>query len=210
MALSIADLIRQHVDDHVRGGFLSDAQIVEAVISGFLGEAPVSVLTRETKKFTKAARLAVLADSNGWPSVTDCDRLDLAFADLNDEGVLARQNFSCCTTCGVDEIDRELRFKKHVSKSGYVFFTRDDVRHAVHGLLFLAFGSRDATPASMRRIAKAALDHLRRHKLKARWSGHTDEKILIRVKWQNRRSLPVTPRPKTPKPRSGARSKPGA
>ena len=202
-------MIRQQVDDDVRGGFLSDAQIVKAVVSGFPGEAPVSILTREAKRFTKAARLAVVADSKEWPKVTDCDRLDLAFAELNDDGILARKNFSCCTTCGVDEIDRELRSSKHASKTGYVFFTRNDVRHAVHGLLFLAFGSRDATPASMRRIAKKALAHLRRHKLKARWSGDIDEKILIRVQWQSRNSLPVTPRPRNSKPRSIARSKPG-
>jgi len=31
-----------------------------------------------------------------WPSVTDCDRLDRAFADLNGRGIVARQNFACC------------------------------------------------------------------------------------------------------------------
>ena len=199
-------MIRQHVDDHVRGGFLSDAEIAESVLVSFLGEAPVSVMKPVSKAFIKMARLAVLADSAQWPRVTDCDRLDLAFAELNDLGILARQNFSCCTSCGVDEIDRELRFKKHGSKIGYVFFTRNDACSAVHGLLCLAFGSRDATPASMRRVAKAVLACLLRHKLKARWSGDIDEKILIRVKWQSRRGVMLKPQLTATKPRNSGLS----
>jgi hypothetical protein len=197
-------LIRQHVDDQVRSGFLSDAEISQSVLESFHGEAPVSVLKRVSKVFTKKARLAVRADSAKWPKVTDCDRLDLAFAQLNDLGILARQSFSCCTSCGVDEIDRELRFKKHGSKIGYVFFTRNDACSAVHGLLCLAFGSRDATPASMRRVAKAVVACLLRHKLKARWSGDIDEKILVRVKWQNRRCVMLKPQLTSTKPRSSA------
>jgi hypothetical protein len=33
-----------------------------------------------------------------WQGPTDCDRLDQAFEALEEEGIVARQNFTCCQT----------------------------------------------------------------------------------------------------------------
>src|SRR5688572_15370981 len=43
-----------------------------------------------------------------WTGSTDCDRLNKAFADLEERGVICRQDFTCCGTCGVAEIGAEL------------------------------------------------------------------------------------------------------
>ena len=49
-------------------------------------------------------------EAAGWPALTDHDRLEQAFAALETQGVVCRQNFTCCGTCGVAEIgdDREI------------------------------------------------------------------------------------------------------
>ena len=48
------------------------------------------------------------AGQAGWPAPTDCDRLDAAFAGVRAAGIVARQHFSCCGTCGAQEIHDEI------------------------------------------------------------------------------------------------------
>src|SRR5690348_7266355 len=51
---------------------------------------------------------AQLTDQSSWPQVTDNDRLDSAFATLDLGGIVARQNFRCCQTCGSNDIHDEM------------------------------------------------------------------------------------------------------
>ena len=43
------------------------------------------------------------AEKQTWPTVTDCDRLDAAFAALNERGVIALQNAGYTQSDGYDD-----------------------------------------------------------------------------------------------------------
>src|SRR5688500_10767798 len=57
----------------------------------------------ELDRLWKAQRAAEAT----WPERTDCDRLDAAFAELEGIGIVCRQDFTCCSTCGGAEIGAE-------------------------------------------------------------------------------------------------------
>lgn len=61
----------------------------------------------EAEAATRAIWDARRAEQREWTEPGDYDRLTLAFADLEQQGVLGRMNFACCKTCATDEIDDE-------------------------------------------------------------------------------------------------------
>lgn len=69
--------------------------------------------------FVRAARVAQQADWSDEPSA-----LDRAFAGLEEIGILARQNFTCCGTCGSAEIGDERDDSR--AWRGYVYFHSQD------------------------------------------------------------------------------------
>ena len=46
-----------------------------------------------------------LAEESSWEGLSDCHRLEADFVDLNNRGMVASMNLTCCNTCGRDEID---------------------------------------------------------------------------------------------------------
>jgi hypothetical protein len=117
-----------------------------------------------------------LAEQEEWPEVTDCDRLTAAFRDLDVAGITAREHFSCCQRCGVDEINEQ-----GVDR-GYVFYHFQDVRSAAAecGGVCLSY-----TPEQ--KIGEEIAATLRRHGLEVDWDGSTETRIEVRMTWQRRR-----------------------
>ncbi|MEH1014440.1 hypothetical protein V6U90_15165 [Micromonospora sp. CPCC 206060] len=115
-----------------------------------------------------------------WPPVTDCDRLDAAFAELNRAGIVARQDFTCCGSCGEAEIGAELSD----ADEGYVFFHAQDTERAAEGgALWLRYGTTEgpATPVGQR-----VADTLTRHGLPVDWNGDPGRAIRVPLTWQRR------------------------
>src|SRR5262245_1146056 len=67
-------------------------------------------------------------EQQGWPERTDCDRLDEAFGSLEAAGIVALQNFACCSNCALAEVDDELEKaeSRGVSVDGFAFFHQQD------------------------------------------------------------------------------------
>ncbi len=104
MAEEARDIVRRAV----RTGFDDREQLIGSAIEMLEDEydpdavrAIVPALVDEELAAHRKAEL-------GWPAITDCDRLDAAFAALEDAGIVARQNFTCCGTCGSAEIWDEI------------------------------------------------------------------------------------------------------
>ena len=77
----------------------------------------------EIKWLTAELIAAHRSDQAEWGASTDCDRLDEAFAALNRQGIVARQDFSCCNNCGFTEIwDEVEEAEKQQPIEGYVFY----------------------------------------------------------------------------------------
>ena len=80
-----------HLDALVRSGFHPRDEILETMLEAVVDEEP-TVSEVALVAAIDASIATVRADSQGWPAVTDNDRLDEAFAALEAAGVIARQD----------------------------------------------------------------------------------------------------------------------
>jgi hypothetical protein len=85
------------------------------------------ILTEELAAFQE--------EMKGWPKVTDCDRLDAAFEELERNGIVARANFTCCSNCGRAEIGGPMQeaAARGLCVRGYAFFHQQSTERAVEG-----------------------------------------------------------------------------
>src|SRR6185436_13072166 len=147
------DDLHEFVQLQVSAGYLSVAAIVDEAVEIFadLVIDPESARAAASAVADRAVAAHREAQA-GWPSVTDCDRLDAAFTALDNVGVLARQHYRCCATCGIRDILEELQQAEKLGRParGYTFFHVQDTEHAVGGeALYLSYGTAEtgSTPA---------------------------------------------------------------
>jgi hypothetical protein len=128
------------------------------------------------------------AEQATWPATTDNDRLERAFAALEAGGIVARENFTCCQSCGHAEIGDELDAARErgTAVRGYAFFHQQDTERAVEGGgILLAYGAvvEDVDSAAIgREIAEA----LRATGLTVNWSGEVSKRIGVPMEWRKR------------------------
>lgn len=126
--------VRDFVRRQVRDGFTPLDGIVASAPEMFEDGEPEAIRTLAATALRE--ELALLeTEQRGWPAETDCDRLDRAFAELERAGVVARQNFTCCQTCGHAEIgDEGDKLKAPGGRiRGYTFYHSQDTESAVEG-----------------------------------------------------------------------------
>jgi uncharacterized membrane protein YkvA (DUF1232 family) len=125
-----------------------------------------------------------------WPQTTDCDRLDVAFAELESKGIICRQDFADCTTCGYAEIQGEIKKVKRTGKMvrGFTFYHQQDTEGAVrNGGIHLGYGSLVDDEKSDLAIATEVADTLRRHGLRVKWENNIKWRIEVELDWKRRR-----------------------
>jgi len=108
-------------------------------------------------------------------------KLTAAFKLMRKEGLIARQNFSCCGSCGSVEMSTALATKKNEEKIGYCFYHRQDADALYRGSVYLAFGACDedavGDDADVKVGAIVALACLKAD-LKVTWNGSTTVRVL--------------------------------
>lgn len=125
---------------------------------------------------------AHLAAQETWAEVTDGDRLTRAFRDLDVAGVVAREHFSCCRSCGVAEIGAEGKGR------GYTFYHWQDAQTAARGAgLYLAYGPGADGTATAGEIGRLVVEALRGNGLDAEWDGDPGTRVLVPLIWRRRR-----------------------
>jgi hypothetical protein len=165
-------------------GFSDDDRIVEDALEAFPDH------DESTARATLSAALtARKIDVRRWPATTDCDRLDQALTALESEGIVARQNFWCCTSCAIpalaDEmIDEEAR---GTAVRGYVFFHSGTLDNAVsgHPLALQCGGALADDDAAAAGIAARVSAEVQRAGLDPRWSG--GRVVDVTIDWKRRR-----------------------
>ena len=126
--------------------------------------------------------------------------LTLAFAELNQLGVLARENFTCCGTCAAAEIHDERDEARHWH--GYLWYHQQDTESLVSspdGSVYLGYGayppgdfdkatydalSEDEKRAWYQADVERLLDErvfpvLRRHGLRVEWNRSLSTRVLL-------------------------------
>ena len=182
--------LRSFVVYRVREGFDSQGQIVEDATNYARETYGRDDLQPDIAGITAELLDAHRADQAGWESPTDCDRLDEAFAALNRQGIVARQDFSCCTNCGHtdiwDEIEPE---EEHHPVEGYAFYHLQCTERAItSGQLLLAYGAIEEGEEALARVANKVVAELRQVGLDARWEGDGRYPIVVEgLVWRRRR-----------------------
>ncbi|ADB30517.1 hypothetical protein Kfla_1416 [Kribbella flavida DSM 17836] len=188
-AQAVADL-REQIELWVRPGFLDREEVAEYARQ-FRDDDEMQVGDGQVEQLVDEVWQARLAEQQTWPDRTDADKVEAAFDELDENGIVARMNFTCCQTCGVAEIDDERPADR--PSTGYVFFHQQDSERLTDdpAYLFLAFGTLDPEPGRVaeqdeavgRRIQQTLTDQ----GLPVEWNGSSTQRISVGpLTWQRR------------------------
>lgn len=187
---SVAADVRAFIDREVAGGFCDEDEILVSAMEVFAEEMEASALRTAAQQMLRSALAAHRAAAREWPTHTDCDKLDAAFAALEADGVIARQNFTCCGTCGSAEIwDAIATFETTYGPArGYAFYHVQDTESAVEGGgLYLNYGAVEDGEAAALTIARDIVAELEAHGLQTDWNGSWNQRIGVALDWKRRR-----------------------
>jgi hypothetical protein len=127
-----------------------------------------------------------------WRHATDADRLTRAFQALEKQGVIARERFTDCRTCGVAEMKllREELLEQGKRADGFVFYTEQDADGVSEsGELMLEYGSFRDDPAATARIGQRVHEVLSSERFEPAEESDEGETYLVLsgLEWQRRR-----------------------
>jgi hypothetical protein len=187
------DRLRDISREHVAGGFDSFDEILKVVseiAADDLHEEAVEGLDNLAYQFVHEAWEQHFLEQSSWPTTTDCDRLDVAFGELNRAGVVARQHFSCCGTCAAAEIRNVMGelAAQGASVRGYTSYDVQSTESAARGYgIALNYGASEDGEAAALRIGHEVVDALSRHGLTTDWNGTWEKRITVQLDWKRRR-----------------------
>ena len=183
------DEIRDFLARDLAEGFNDPADIAESALDYFGDEIDAKIAGPIVERLLPELIRAQLAAQSSWPAVTDCDKLDAAFAELTNAGIVARQDFTCCGNCGVAEIGAEIETEaaSGIVPRGYTFYHQQSTEAAVEGCgLMLSYGAMEAGDAKAVAIGHEIVATLVRHGLPCDWNGTIERCIGVPLVWQRR------------------------
>jgi hypothetical protein len=178
---------REYIERYVRYGFYRPAEVEEIVGEDVLGgELP----RKRVRELVKAEVARQEAEQESWPEVTDCDRLDRAFAALRAEGILPVHNAGMTPSEGIAEMSEQYHAAGGQKSGivGYCFYHRQDMEYALkHHKLGLAYGDIDGDDRRGVEIGKRIRSALEAAGLRVAWTGSIRDKMDITdFNWQRR------------------------
>lgn len=181
--------LRLRLRSDIAAGFMTREEIIEVAVDYVDGEIETERAHREVEKLWPEFLAEHQAAQADWPETTDCDRLDAAFAALETKGIIARQNFTCCGTCGSYEIGDEIEAaqKAGLPAHGYTFYHMQDTDRAVEGDgIYLNYGSEEEGEEAALAVAAEIVAELEAHGLQTNWNGSLNQRIGVSLDWKRR------------------------
>jgi len=167
-----AEPARTEIEDEIWAWVVRGEDDAAAFVDYFdVDEARHGATDEELAAAYERALDARRTQQRGWGAVQS--NLTLAFAELNQLGVLARENFACCGSCAAAEIHDERDESRHWR--GYLWYHEQDTESLVSsstGSVYLGYG---AYPPED--FDKAAYDALSEEEQQARYQ--TDVERLL-------------------------------
>lgn len=182
--------IRTYIADRIAEGFDSEEDIVESTQDYIVYDFETDYYLEHIEQITADLFALRHEHEREWLEPTDCDRLDKAFDRLSLKGIVARQHFTCCQTCGHYEIWDEIRQTEEIGQTvrGYVFYHMQDTESAYQdGFLYLAYGSTERTAEAMQKIGHEIVTALQDAGLIVSWNGELNKRIGVQIEWKRRR-----------------------
>jgi hypothetical protein len=195
----VTEPVRTRIEDEIWAWILRGTDDAEGFVHCLERDDERRGITDEelAAAFQKAVD-ARRAQQSAWGTVRT--NLTLAFAELNQLGVLARENFTCCGTCAAAEIHDERDESRHWH--GYLWYHEQDTESLVgsaDGSVYLGYGayppagfdpavydalSKAEREASYQADLERMLDDivfpvLRRHGMRVEWNRDQGTRIRL-------------------------------
>ncbi|MEU8539117.1 hypothetical protein AB0C52_03805 [Streptomyces sp. NPDC048717] len=170
----------------LRGGYHDRLTLTERARDYLVDgdERPVSFAQAE-RLVDRLWRERVAEMAEWGEDLTDPERLTAAFAALDDAGIITRENYTCCRTCGIGEIGGEDGAEE---ARGYVFFHEQCTEGAAAGgALFLLYGGFDESGETTAAVGREVTEALRGQGLTVAWDGDPESAIQVTgLDWRKR------------------------
>lgn len=179
---------RKALDARVRevivGGYATRAQLAEIAQDYLVSGDRRPVSAEQARLLVDRMWLERVEEQAAWEGETDPERLSRAFTALEATGITARENFTCCRTCGQAEIGAA----GSPDARGHVYFHSQctDSAAAGHGLTLL-YGGFDGSPDTTASIGQEVVAALRETGLPVEWNGDPSRAITVApLDWRKR------------------------
>jgi hypothetical protein len=191
LAPDVAARAEGYVREMLRDGYLDIETLIRETVylmegRGDSSPVPPPVSEAQAREIVERLWPERLDEQETWTEPTDPDRLERAFAALEQAGIVARENFACCQGCGMAEIGAEMDDEPTVR--GFVFFHHQCTRSAAQGHgLSLHYGGFDGSEESARAVGQEVVAALTAAGLSTRWDGDPGKAIdVIPLEWHKR------------------------
>ncbi|MEV0990689.1 hypothetical protein [Streptomyces sp. NPDC049949] len=186
--LDLGEDLRAELEGRVRealvGGYASRAELAELAEEYLVTPEHRPVSREQAQALADRLWLERVAEQTSWEGETAPERLTRAFTALEEAGITARENFTCCRSCGQSEIGGE----GGPDARGFVYFHTQctDSAAAGHGLTLL-FGGFDGSAGTTAAIGHEVVAALGAVGLRTEWDRDPARAITITpLDWRRR------------------------
>ncbi|MFE9725109.1 DUF6891 domain-containing protein [Streptomyces sp. NPDC005794] len=183
-APEIREQLEERIRLSLRGGYGTVKSLTETAEDYLVKDGVRPVTMAQARKLVERLWLERVAEQARWTDVTGADRVERAFAALEERGITAREDFTCCRSCGTGEIHAE----GSADARGFVFFHTQgtDAVAEGHGLS-LYYGGFDGSAGTTAAVGREVADALGEAGLPVEWDGSPDTSILVPLTdWRKR------------------------
>ncbi|GHG62110.1 DUF6891 domain-containing protein [Streptomyces griseocarneus] len=179
---------RELLEDRLRellvGGYTTRAELAEVAEDYLVSGDRRPVSHAQARQLADLMWQERVEEQASWEGTTDPERLSLVFAALDAAGITARENFTCCRTCGQSEIGAEAA----PDARGFVYFHTQCTDSAAAGYgLTLLYGGFDGSADTTAAIGEEVASALRSAGLQVDWNGDPSRALTVTpLDWRKR------------------------
>lgn len=185
------ELLLQEVQEEIQGcidtGFYNQEETLEKIQDLFYDETLDENWLKEAIAKTYNARLE---EQKEWPELTDVDKLDLAFEELDQQDIITLHMAGYTMSDGESDAGERYHELKEEGRQmkGYCFYHGQDVEGAIEGVgLYLAFADDISDPAQVIAVGEQIVAAMTKQGFTVIWDGTGQTRILLSpFNWQNR------------------------
>ncbi len=176
--------LERRVREALAAGYASRADLAELAEEYLVTGDRRPVSPEQARALADRLWLERVAEQASWRGETDPERLTRAFTALEAAGITARENFTCCRTCGQAEIGDEAG----PGARGFVYFHAQctEAAAAGHGLA-LHYGGFDGSSGTTAAIGQEVVAALEAAGLRTEWNRDPGRVITVTpLDWRRR------------------------